>query len=89
MSHTVSFAFFGAMAFGVMYLVARGLRALIAWSQRESGPKERVEFYLPLLCAVGAVVGLLIYPQYVAVQECQNTDKPMVQCLLFEAPKSQ
>ena len=89
MISNILFAAVGGIAFGLMYLLGRRARAIIAWSQREPGPKERVEFYLPLFCAIGLVVGWMLYSPYVVIQQCHADAKPVLSCLISNGSKSQ
>lgn len=79
----IIFAIIGAFIFCSLYLVGRFFRAVLAWGNRDPGPKERVGFYLIIFGAMGAFAGWLAYQPFVAVQQCRAAGQPIISCALL------
>jgi len=79
----IIFAILGAIAFGGLYIIGRMARAILAWGNREPGPRERVGFYLAIFATAGAVAGWLAYQPFAAAQQCRAADQPVIQCTFF------
>ena len=80
----VTFAILGALAFCTLYLIGRTIRSVIAWGNRDPGPKERVGFYLVLAVVMGATAGWLAYEPIAAARQCQAAGQPVIPCAFLQ-----
>ena len=81
--YQVLFAILGAGAFCALYLVGRMARTVLAWGNRDPGPRERVVFYLAVFAIAGAVAGWLAYQPFAVAQQCRATGQPVIPCTFF------
>lgn len=80
----VIFAVVGAVAFCMMYVAGRLLRALFAWGNRDEGPRERIGFYLLIFAVMGACAGWFAYEPFVIAQQCRAAGQPVIQCTFLQ-----
>jgi hypothetical protein len=76
------YCYLGAIAFLLLYLVSRWLRAFGAWTKREQGPRERVGFFVSLSLALGAIAGGMLHAPIEQARACSASGQQVVTCML-------
>lgn len=80
----ITFAVVGAIAFCTLYVVGRTIRSVIAWGNRDPGPKERFGFYIVLAVVMGTTAGWLAYEPVAAARQCQAAGQPVIPCMFSQ-----
>lgn len=67
----------------VIYLLARQLRAFVAWTGRSEGPRERTGVIVTISIVFGFVVGSMAQPFWDKSGECHEQGRPLLTCIFF------
>ncbi|HHQ9150358.1 TPA: hypothetical protein ACSWAI_004232 [Escherichia coli] len=72
----------GIIAFPILYILGRIVRAGGAWLEREEGPKDRVLPKIIIFALIGFFLGCLAQPVWDSISACRDYGNPIGKCLL-------
>ncbi|CAF4678466.1 hypothetical protein AI2831V1_1276, partial [Escherichia coli] len=71
----------GIIAFPILYILGRIVRAGGAWLEREEGPKDRVLPKIIIFALIGFFLGCLAQPVWDSISVCRDYGNPIGKCL--------
>ena len=67
----------GIIAFPILYILGRIVRAGGAWLEREEGPKDRVLPKIIIFALIGFFLGCLAQPVWDSISACRDYGNPI------------
>jgi hypothetical protein len=70
-----------AVGFPLLYFIGYQARRLGAWSKRQTGPGDRVGFFLVVAVLFGFIAGSLIQPLWDRGVACKSNGQLIIPCV--------